>query len=144
MKITLKRKFLGSQYTIGDLFIDEMFFCNTIEDVVRQLPITCPNTPKGRNCTCKEKVYAETAIPAGTYKVTMEYSPRFKRRLPLLHDVSHFIGILIHSGNTERDSAGCIIVGVNTVKGKVTSSRATSDKLNALLEKERNITIQIM
>lgn len=144
MKITLKRKFLGSQYTIGDLFIDEMFFCNTIEDVVRQLPITCPNTPKGRNCTCKEKVYAETAIPAGTYKVTMEYSPRFKRRLPLLHDVPHFIGILIHSGNTERDSAGCIIVGVNTVKGKVTSSRAMSDKLNALLEKERNITIQIM
>lgn len=144
MKITLKRKFLGSQYTIGDLFIDEMFFCNTIEDVVRQLPITCPNTPKGRYCTCKEKVYAETAIPAGTYKVTMEYSPRFKRRLPLLHDVPHFIGILIHSGNTERDSAGCIIVGVNTVKGKVTSSRAMSDKLNALLEKERNITIQIM
>lgn len=144
MKIILKRKFLGSQYTIGDLFIDGMFFCNTIEDVVRQLPITCPNTPKGHNCTCKEKVYAETAIPAGTYKVTMEYSPRFKRCLPLLHDVPHFIGILIHSGNTERDSAGCIIVGVNTVKGKVTSSRTTSDKLNTLLEKEANITIQIM
>lgn len=144
MKLTLKRKYFGSTYTIGDLFIDGVFFCDTIEDVVRHLPAACPNTPKGRNCTCKEKIYAETAIPAGLYKVTMEYSPRFKRRLPLLHDVPHFIGILIHSGNTQRDSSGCIIVGFNTVKGMVTNSRATSDKLNAILEKEKDITIQIM
>lgn len=144
MKLTLKRKYSGSAYTIGDFFIDGVFFCNTIEDVVRRLPAVCPNTPKRRNCTCKEKVYAETAIPAGTYKVTMEYSSRFKRRLPLLHDVPHFIGILIHSGNTQRDSAGCIIVGTNTVKGKVTGSRATSDKLNTILEKEEEITIQIL
>lgn len=144
MKLTLKRKYLGPDYTIGDLFIDGTFLCNTIEDVVRELPVTCPNTPKGRNCACKEKVYAETAIPAGTYKVTIEYSPRFKRRLPRLHEVPHFIGILIHSGNTAKDSAGCIIVGFNTVKGKVTNSRATSDKLNAILAKEKDITIQIM
>lgn len=144
MKLTLKRKFFGSAYTIGDLFIDGLFFCNTIEDVVRRLPAACPNTPKGRNCTCKEKVYAETAIPTGTYKITVEHSPRFKRRLPRLHDVPHFIGILIHSGNTQRDSAGCIIVGFNTVKGMVTNSRATSDRLNAILEKEKDITIQIM
>lgn len=144
MKLTLKRKFFGSAYTIGDLFIDGIFFCNTIEDVVRRLPAACPNTPIGRNCTCKEKVYAETAIPTGTYKITVEHSPRFKRRLPRLHDVPHFIGILIHPGNTQRDSAGCIIVGFNTVKGMVTNSHATSDKLNALLEKEKDITIQIM
>lgn len=144
MKLTLKRKFIGPDYTIGDLLIDGTFFCNTVEDVVRQLPATCPNTTKGRNCTCKEKVYAETAIPSGTYKVTIEYSPRFKRRLPYLHDVPHFIGILIHSGNTAKDSAGCIIAGFNTVKGKVTNSRATSDKLNAILAKEKDIIIQIM
>lgn len=144
MKLTLKRKFIGPDYTIGDLLIDGTFFCNTVEDVVRQLPSACPNTSKGRNCTCKEKVYAETAIPSGTYKVTIEYSPRFKRRLPYLHDVPHFIGILIHSGNTAKDSAGCIIVGFNTVKGKVTNSRATSDKLNAILAKEKDITIQIV
>lgn len=135
---------MGPTYTIGDLFIDGVFFCNTIEDVVRQLPAVCPNTPKGRNCTCPQKKYAETAIPAGTYKVTIEYSPRFKRRLPCLHDVPHFIGILIHSGNTAEDSAGCIIVGFNTVKGKVTNSRATSDKLNTILAKEKDITIRIM
>lgn len=144
MRLTLKRKYTGPDYTIGDLLIDGTFFCNTIEDVVRELPATCPNTPKGHNCACKEKVYAETAIPAGVYKITIEYSPRFKRRLPRLHNVPHFIGILIHSGNTARNSAGCIIVGFNTVKGKVTNSRATSDKLNAILATEKDITIQIL
>lgn len=144
MRITLKRKFLGDKYTVGDLSIDGKFFCNTIEDTVRELPATCPYTPKGQSCKCKEKVYAQTAIPAGTYKVTLEYSPRFKRKLPLLHNVPHFIGILIHSGNDESASAGCLIVGNNTVKGKVTESRATSDKLNAILSKETQITIKVI
>lgn len=144
MRITLKRKFLGDEYTVGDLSIDGKFFCNTIEDTVRELPVTCPYTPKGQSCKCKGKVYAQTAIPAGTYKVTLEYSSRFKRKLPLLHNVPHFIGILIHSGNDESASAGCLIVGNNTVKGRVTESRATSDKLNAILSKEKHITIEII
>lgn len=144
MKLTLKRKFLGDKYTVGDLFINGKFFCNTIEDKVRGLPATCPYTPKGQSCKCKGKIYAETAIPAGTYKVTMEYSPRFKRKLPLLHNVPHFIGILIHSGTTAVDSAGCVLVGNNTIKGKVTGSRVTSDKLNAILSKEKHITIEII
>ena len=110
MKLTLNRKFKGQTYTIGDLSIDGKFFCNTIEDAVRELPATCPDTPRGRSCTCKEKVYAKTAIPAGTYKVTLQYSPRYKKKMPYLHDVPHFLGILIHSGNTEVDSAGCIIL----------------------------------
>lgn len=144
MKLTLKRKFKGPSYTIGDLFIDGQFFCNTLEDPVRILPILCPDTPQGIPCRCHEKVYAETAIPSGTYKVTMENSPRFKRFLPYLHDVPHFLGILIHSGNTAKNSAGCILVGFNTVKGRLTDSRATSDKLNALLAREKEITIQIL
>ena len=144
MKLVLNRKFKSTSYTIGDLFIDGKFFCNTIEDTVRELPATCPNTTRGRSCTCKEKVYARTAIPAGTYRVTMEYSARFKRVLPYLHDVPHFLGILIHSGNTEEDSAGCIIVGKNTVKGKVTESRKTSDALNARLAKASDIEIEIV
>lgn len=144
MKLTLKRKFLGDEYTVGDLFIDDKFFCNTIEDTVRELPITCSYTLKGQSCKCKGKVYAETAIPAGIYKVTMEYSPRFKRKLPLLHNVPHFLGILIHSGNDETASAGCLIVGNNTIKGKVINSRVTSDKLNTILSKETQITIEII
>lgn len=144
MKLTLKRKFKGRTYTIGDLFIDGLFFCNTIEDKVRPLTPKCPDTLKGISCTCKEKVYAQTAIPAGAYKVSMTYSPRFRRTLPYLHDVPHFLGILIHSGNTAENSAGCIIVGINSVKGKVLESRKTSDALNLLLSKEKNITIEII
>lgn len=143
MELILKRKFKGEKYTIGDLFIDEVFFCNTLEDKVRDLPNTCPNTPKGLKCTCKGKKYAETAIPAGRYKITMEYSPSFKRVLPYLHNVPHFIGILIHSGNTAKDSAGCLIVGNNRVKGRVEDSRVTSDKLNKILASAKDITITI-
>lgn len=143
MKITLRRKFIGTSYTIGNLFIDGDFFCHTIEDKVRELPPECPQTSIGLGCKCKEKVYAQTAIPKGTYKVTMEYSPRFKRVLPLLHNVPHFLGILIHSGTDENSSAGCIIVGMNKVKGKVVESRKTSDALNNILSKAEDITITI-
>ena len=143
MNLTLNRIFRGPDYTIGKLYIDGHYFCDTLEDPVRTLPASCPNTSEGILCACPEKVYARTAIPAGTYKVTMQFSPRFKRVLPLLHDVPHFLGVLIHSGNDPGDAAGCILVGHNKVKGKVLESRAVSDKLNALLEKENEMTITI-
>lgn len=143
MELLLKRKFKGEKYTIGDLYIDGEFFCNTIEDVVRELPEKCPNTPKWQACRCKEKVYAETAIPAGTYKVTLGESPRFKRILPIIHNVPHFLGILIHTGNTEEHSAGCIIIGKNMVKGKVLYSKVTMAALMEKLEKAGDITITI-
>lgn len=144
MKLTLNRKFRGQTYTIGDLSINGNFFCNTIEDTVRKLPAACLNTPNGRSCTCKEKIYARTAIPAGTYKITFQYSPKYKKKMPYLHDVPHFLGILIHSGNTEVDSVGCIIVGNNTVRGKVLESLATFQNLYSILESAVDITIQIV
>ena len=63
------------------------------------------------NLSKEKKVYGETCIPYGTYKVVINKSPKFKRLMPRLLDVPHFDGILIHSGNTEKDSAGCIILG---------------------------------
>lgn len=143
MELCLKRRYLGKQYTIGSLYLDGRYFCDTLEDTVRSLPTTSPDTPRGYTCRCPEKVFARTAIPSGTYKITMEYSPSFKRVLPLLHDVPHFLGILIHSGNDEDDSAGCILVGKNNIKGKLVESRATSDALNKLLAKADRITIRI-
>lgn len=143
MNLTLNRIFRGAEYTIGKLYIDGQYFCDTLEDPVRTLPAFCPTTSRGTPCTCPEKVYARTAIPSGTYKITMENSPRFKRVLPLLHDVPHFLGVLIHSGNDADDTAGCILVGSNKVKGKVLESRAASDRLNALLEKASESTITI-
>lgn len=143
MKLLLKRKFKGEKYTIGDLYIDGEFFCNTIEDKVRELPEKCPNTPKWIMCKCKEKVMHETAIPAGTYKVTLGESPKFKRILPVIHNVPHFLGILIHTGNTEEHSSGCIIVGKNTAKGKVLHSKVTMAALMEKLEKADEIEIEI-
>lgn len=143
MKITVKRIFKGESYTIGKFYIDGDYFCDTIEDSVRNLPAKCPDTPKGAMCKCKEKVYSETAIPAGSYKVTMEYSPRFKKTLPYLHNVPHFLGVLIHSGNFAKDSSGCIIVGLNKVKGQVLESRVTMDKLMARIRDAKDITLEI-
>lgn len=143
MKIKVDRIFKGATYTIGKLYLDGQYFCDTIEDTVRNLPAKCSDTPKGIGCKCKDKVYAETAIPAGTYKVTMEYSPRFKKTLPYLHNVPHFLGILIHTGNDQSHSSGCLIVGRNTVKGKVLESKATMDKLMERIKDEKNIILEI-
>ena len=82
MKLVLNRKFKSTSYTIGDLFIDGKFFCNTIEDTVRELPATCPDTTRGRSCTCKEKVYAQTAIPAGTQWASL-FSQLISRKLEI-------------------------------------------------------------
>lgn len=144
MELLLKRKFKGESYTIGDLFIDGVFFCNTLEDTVRELRLLCPDTPQHVKCQCSEKVYAKTAIPCGTYKVTLTPSPRFKRILPRIHDVPHFLGILIHSGNQAEDSSGCVLLGKNRVKGRVLESKETLKKLMAILKKESDIEIEIM
>lgn len=98
MEITVKRFKLTKRCTIGNMLIDGKFFCHTLEDKVRKLPE-------------EVKIWGKTAIPAGTYNVEMHNSPRFKRRLPLLKDVPHFTGILIHRGNTVEDTVGCILVG---------------------------------
>lgn len=110
MELLLKRVFLGETYTIGKLYIDGVKFCDTLEDKVR---------PYG------EKVYGETAIPYGEYKVIITYSQRFKRPLPLLLNVPMFEGIRIHPGNTAVDTHGCILVGVNDSKGRISQSKFT-------------------
>jgi hypothetical protein len=122
MIIELNTIFKGDKYTISKLYIDGKYYCDTIEDTVRDLPLECPYTSRGQSCRCNEKVYSETAIPAGTYKVIVTMSNKFGRELPLLVDVPHFLGIRIHRGNTSKDSSGCIIVGENKVKGTVINS----------------------
>lgn len=122
MIIELNTIFKGDKYTISKLYIDGKYYCDTIEDTVRDLPLECPYTSRGQSCRCNEKIYSETAIPAGTYKVIVTMSNKFGRELPLLVDVPHFLGIRIHKGNTSKDSSGCIIVGENKVKGTVINS----------------------
>lgn len=127
MKLLLKRIALKSTYTIGKLYIDGKYFCDTCEDKVR-------DTNKNGVFDEEKKVYGETAIPYGTYKVILSMSSRFKRVLPLLLDVPGFSGIRIHSGNTADDSLGCILVGENKQVGKVFNSRNTEKKLMKVLQ----------
>ena len=96
----------------------------------------------------EKKVYSESAIPYGTYKIIYNWSPKFGRNLPRLLNVPHFEGILIHPGNTAADSAGCILVGKNTEVGRLTNSRYISDELNKLIDEAQQkgepITIEIV
>lgn len=140
MDLKLKRIFRGDKYTIGHLYIDGDYYCDTLEDTDRGL-----SSDMSEEEIKRIKVYGRTAIPKGTYKVEVTYSPKFKRHLPLLIDVKGFSGIRIHSGNSAEDTLGCLLVGYNKVKGQVINSRVTSDKLTALLrdcEEEIYITIE--
>lgn len=140
MELLLKRIFRGDKYTIGDLYIDGVWFSNVLEDTDRGL-----TDDMSEEEIKKIKVYGRTAIPKGTYKVEVTYSPKFKRYLSILLNVKGFSGIRIHSGNTPEDTLGCILVGYNKEKGKVLNSRVTSDKLTALLrntKEEIYITIE--
>ena len=149
MELVLNRILKGNEYTIGELYIDGIYQCDTLEDRVRPLPEVCPNTPKGIACTCKEKVYGNTAIPAGIYQVTLNYSNKYKKTMPEILNVPHFLGIRLHSGNTTKDTEGCILLGVWDERkgGWVSNSRVNYNKVYALLKKafdsKEEITIQI-
>lgn len=133
MEITVKRKFKGNNYTIGSLYIDDKYFCDTLEDIDRGLTDNMTDS-----YISTVKVADQTAIPTGSYKVTITYSNRFQKLLPLINNVKGFSGIRIHSGNTKEDTSGCILVGFNTKKGKVVNSRVTFNKLFNILQDTLN------
>ena len=140
MDLKLIRRYKNDKYTIGDLYIDGVWFSNVLEDTDRGL-----TDDMSEEQIKKIKVYGKTAVPKGQYKIEVTYSPKFKRHLPLLIGVKGFTGIRIHSGNTAEDTLGCLLVGFNKEKGKVLNSRVTSDKLTALLrntKEEIHITIE--
>lgn len=139
MKLTLKRIAFKEKYTIGRLYIDGEYFCDVIEDRDRGL-----NNNMGLAEILAKKRYGETAIPTGHYEVEITYSPKYKRMMPEIKDVKGFSGIRIHSGNTAKDTLGCLIVGKNTVVGMVTDSRKTYYKLFEILKGQKNITIDII
>jgi hypothetical protein len=128
MNIQVKRIFLGETYTIGKLSIDGEYFCDTLEDTVRDPGV---------------KIQDQTAIPYGTYKVILDFSIRFQRIMPHILDVPGFEGIRIHSGNTDKDTDGCILLGVNKIKGEVINSKVTFDKFFSIIQNQSDITITI-
>lgn len=130
MLVVIERKWKKDTYTIGRVFIDGNFFANSMEDRDRGLIKNMPLVDIRRI-----KVYGETAIPTGKYKVTMTYSPKYKRVMPQIMNVKGFTGIRIHSGNTAADSLGCILLGKNDKVGWISNSRETCKKFEELLNK---------
>ena len=151
MELVLERKWKKSDYTIGILLIDNKKFCEVIEDKDRGL--------KDSMTTEQIKLIKKpnmTAIPTGIYDVTLDvFSSKFGNipfykkvcngKLPRLLNVKGFEGILIHCGNTQLDTSGCLIVGENKVKGKVINSKITFEKLYNILKNSKDkITIKII
>lgn len=139
MKIKLVRIAFKDTYTIGKLYVDGVYFCDTIEDKDRGLD----DSMTVREILNK-KVKGETAIPTGHYNIEITYSPKYKRMMPLLIGVKGYSGIRIHSGNTAKDTEGCLLVGKNTKVGMVLESRNTYQRLFAMMQGQKNITIDII
>jgi hypothetical protein len=114
MNLTVQRSPSDSECTLGQLFVNGAFECYTLEDVVR---------PDG------EKIFGQTAIPAGTYRVVVSFSNHFQRDLPLLVDVPNFEGVRIHPGNTAADTEGCLLVGEAEGRDAIAQSRVAFDQL---------------
>lgn len=138
MMLELKRDVLGDDRTLGKLSIDGNVQFYTVEDTVREQP--------GQD-VAQWKEDGITAIPAGSYNVIITMSNRFKRLMPLLENVPGFSGVRIHSGNTEIDTEGCIIVGYGRSSTGVTESRPACSHLQAdiqrALDKGDKVTIKI-
>lgn len=140
MRLTLKRIANRKDYCIGKLYINGVYFCDTLEDVDRGLDDSMTEEE-----IKEKKVYGKTAIPTGIYTVLLTYSPKYKRVMPLINNVKGYSGIRIHSGNTAKDTLGCLLVGKNTKVGMVTDSRNTYNALFKRLQQKgsNKITIEI-
>ena len=135
MKLFLKRIAKKKEYTIGKLYIDNVYFCDTIEDTDRGLDQSMTEQQ-----VRSIKIPGKTAIPTGTYKINMNivsskfgnktfYKQTCNGKLPRLMEVVGYQGVLIHSGNTQRDTDGCLLVGKNKKVGMVLESKETFAKL---------------
>lgn len=143
MELILKRLWLEEDHTIGKLYVDGEFECYILEDKVRPLG---------------EKIYGETAIPYGSYKVGVTKSNRFKKDLPLIwnrddysvedgHGV-RFTGIRIHPGNTKKDTHGCLLPGTAKGTKSVLESRLAFNvlfaKISAAIDAGQEVSLDIV
>lgn len=157
MELLLRRTTLKEDYTIGHLYLikdgESRYLCDTLEDKVRDL------NKNGKFDGKEKKVHGKTAIPYGTYVVSLRdrspkysnysrypYAKEFGAYMPRLLNVPEFEGILIHPGTTAEDSLGCILVGQNKIVGKLINSQATWRSLMSTLfmpAKSRNEKITL-
>ena len=121
--VRLDRIYNGDQYSIGHLYLNDTYICDTLEDPIR-----------------KTKIKHITGIPQGSYSCTWTISPRFSnqsfyagKKLALLNNVPGYEGVRIHVGNSAKDTDGCILLGYNKIKGQVVNSREAYRKFEKLL-----------
>lgn len=144
MKLQLKRIYTCNRYTIGHLYVDGQYVCDTLEDCDRGLDSNMPLAT-----ILNIKIKDQTAIPIGTYNILMNVvSPKYSKRqyymdvckgkVPRLDNVPGYSGVLIHVGNDQDDTSGCILVGYNKVRGKVLGSKQCFEKLYPILKKAYN------
>ena len=144
MRLQLKRIYTCKDYTIGHLYINNEYICDTIEDTDRML-----DNSMTVEQILKVKVQNKTAIPTGTYNILMDVvSPKYskkqyymdicKGKVPRLDGIKGFAGVLIHVGNTAADTAGCLLVGYNKAKGMVLNSKSAFEKLYPILKAAYN------
>lgn len=136
INIEVIRRFFKDTYTIGKMLIDKEPFCETLEDPVRDLKDI--NHDGDFDEPGEGKQYGITAIPYGKYKVIVNYSPKLKRRLPLLESVEGFTGIRIHAGADAKHTEGCILVGQNKVKGRLVNGPYFETRLVQIIDEAIN------
>jgi len=138
MKIKLIRDLKNTLYTLGKVYIDDVFFCFTVEDVDRD-----SNQDGDLDDIGENKIHGQTAIPKGTYKMVLSMSNRFKKLMPEVLNVKGFSGIRWHSGNTALDTEGCVIVGTVRTPNGVGLSRQCFTKLMDKLKDQKDIILTI-
>jgi len=135
MNLILKRFEYGPNYTIGRLYNGDTYLCYVLEDRVREV--------QGRPVE-EWKVQNETAIPAGTYKVIVDFSNHFQKELPHILDVPGYTGVRIHTGNSDKDTDGCLLVGTAwSGTDWVSGSKDAFDKVFPLIKEADEVTITI-
>lgn len=117
--LVLKRIFQNDKYTIGKLYLNDTYLCDTLEP------------PKYVNHPCIDK---------GTYRIGYQYSNKFGLNMPFLLSVNGRVGIMIHPGNYPKDTHGCILVGRNLAKGSVSNSKQTFQNVNSIIQGVVNLT----
>lgn len=156
MKIKVIRTARKSTYTVGKVYIDGKYFCDSLEDtdrgVTQIMPFTATGGVTGYWVTPDhgiiEKVYSKTAIPTGLYDACSYYWPKFKCYVVQLLRVPGFTGILMHNGMTADNSEGCVLLGKNNIVGRLNGDRIYMDALAArVMACEKNgekVTVEVV
>jgi hypothetical protein len=139
MKIKVVRQVFTDKSTIGSLYLNDVFFCYTLEDKDRGL-----DQSQSLIMIQAKKLFGITAIPYGKYPLIVNKSPKFGRLLPRLQGIKGFDGVLIHRGNSAEHSHGCILVGYKKGVDCIMESTKAEADLITILQKESTHTIEIV